>query len=201
MFPSHVSPWEQGTLLLVDESAVEGKLARLRADSGNTGRLTPVPPVENQRMLIAPIPSALEHEAVRLWRDCGLVRPWNDPDADLARALDGPSSTVLGAVADEQLLGTVMVGHDGHRGWVYYLAVQPDHRGNGLGRELMSAAESWLREQGVPKLQLMVRADNSAVIEFYKRLGYVDQQVAVLGRFFDKELQELRDQKSSERLR
>lgn len=88
-----------------------------------------------------------------------------------------------------------------HRGWVYYLAVQPDHRGNGLGRELMSAAESWLREQGVPKLQLMVRADNSAVIEFYKRLGYVDQQVAVLGRFFDEELQELRDQKSSDRLR
>lgn len=152
-------------------------------------------------MLIAPIPSALEPDAVRLWRDCGLVRPWNDPDADLARALGGPSSTVLGAVAGEQLRGTVMVGHDGHRGWVYYLAVQPDHRGNGLGRELMNAAESWLRGRGVPKLQLMVRADNRAVIEFYKQLGYVDQQVAVLGRFFDEGLQGLRDQRSSERLR
>ena len=152
-------------------------------------------------MLIAPIPPALEPEAVRLWRHCGLVRPWNDPDADLARALGGPSSTVLGAVAYEQLLGTVMVGHDGHRGWVYYLAVQPDHRGNGVGRELMSAAESWLGKQGAPKLQLMVRADNSAVIKFYKGLGYVDQQVTVLGRFFDEELQQLRDQRSSERLR
>lgn len=65
----------------------------------------------------------------------------------------------------------------------------------------MSAAESWLRDQGVPKLQLMVRTDNSAVIEFYQQLGYVDQQVTVLGRFFDEELQGLRDQKSSQRLR
>lgn len=150
-------------------------------------------------MLIAPLPSALRTEAVRLWRGCGLVRPWNDPDADLARALGGPSSTVLGAVADEQLLGAVMVGHDGHRGWVYYLAVRPEHRRHGVGRALMEAAESWLQGQGIPKLQLMVRADNTAVTEFYQRLGYVDQQVAVLGRFFDEGLQGLRDATASGR--
>lgn len=152
-------------------------------------------------MPIAPLPFELATAAVQLWRDCGLTRPWNDPDADLARALGGPSSTVLAAVKDGQLLGTVLVGHDGHRGWVYYLAVRPDSRGNGLGPELMSAAESWLHEQSVPKLQLMVRTENTAVIAFYKRLGYVDQQVAVLGRFFDEELQALREQKSSERPR
>lgn len=149
-------------------------------------------------MLMTRIPSELEHEAVQLWRDCGLTRPWNDPDADLARALEGPSSTVLAAVRDG-LLGTVMAGHDGHRGWVYYLAVHPDHREAGIGGDLMNAAESWLREQGIPKLQLMVRADNTAVIEFYERLGYVDQQVAVLGRFLDEEPQAIREQGSAQR--
>ncbi len=89
-----------------------------------------------------------------------------------------------------------MVGHDGHRGWVYYLAVSPDRRGMGLGRELMAAAESWIDQQGMPKLQLMVRADNGAVIEFYERLGYVDQRVVVLGRFLDEELQALRERES-----
>ncbi|QFG69034.1 GNAT family acetyltransferase [Ornithinimicrobium pratense] len=149
-------------------------------------------------MPIVPIPSDLEPEAAQLWRDCGLTRPWNDPDADLARALGGPSSTVLAAVADGELRGTVMVGHDGHRGWVYYLAVQPDHRGNGIGRELMRAAESWLHGRGIPKLQLMVRADNTVVIEFYERMGYVDQQVTVLGRFLDEDLQALREQNSAQ---
>lgn len=145
-------------------------------------------------MPIADLPVELDPDAVELWRDCGLTRPWNEPTADLARARGGPSSSVLAAVADGQLLGTVMVGHDGHRGWVYYLAVQRDHRGNGLGRELMNAAESWLHERGIPKLQLMVRADNVAIIKFYERLGYADQQVAVLGRFLDEDLQALRRQ-------
>lgn len=145
-------------------------------------------------LAVAPLPSDHRAAAVELWRTCGLTRPWNDPDADLARAEDGPSSTVLAAVEDGELLGTVMVGHDGHRGWVYYLAVQPRCRGRGLGRALMAAAESWLDGEGVPKVQLMVRADNGAVIEFYERLGYADQQVVVLGRFLDEELQALRTQ-------
>lgn len=98
---------------------------------------------------------------------------------------------------DKELLGTVMVGHDGHRGWVYYLAVQPGRRGMGLGRELMLAAESWLDQEGIPKLQLMVRGGNSEVIGFYERLGYVDQGVVVLGRFLDDELQALRERQSS----
>ena len=76
---------------------------------------------------------------------------------------EGPSSTVLALVDDADLLGTVMVGHDGHRGWVYYLAVSPDCRGQGLGRQLVAAAESWCRDRGVPRVQLMVRASNSSV--------------------------------------
>ena len=139
-------------------------------------------------MEVLPIPPEFETEAVCMWRECGLTRPWNDPAADLDRAMEGPSSAVLAAVDHQELLGTVMVGHDGHRGWVYYLAVRPDRRGLGIGRALMRAAESWLEERNVPKIQLMVRASNTEVIDFYERLGYVDQSVAVLGRFLDDEI-------------
>ncbi len=98
----------------------------------------------------------------------------------------GSTSTVLAALNDTgSLLGTAMVGHDGHRGWVYYLAVQPSHHRQGIARGLMSACEDWVRERGVPKIQLMVRHSNKDVIAFYTALGYVDGEVVVLGRFLD----------------
>lgn len=121
---------------------------------------------------------------VQLWHEVGLTRPWNDPLGDLDRALAGPSSTVLAARADGELVGTCMVGHDGHRAWVYYLATAPQRRGAGIGRALMSASEGWAKEQGMPKLQFMVRSDNTAVLDFYAHLGYEPQDVAVLGRRF-----------------
>lgn len=145
-------------------------------------------------MRTAPLPRHLADAAVLLWERCGLTRPWNDPRADLLRALDGPSSTVLAALDGEDLLGTVLVGHDGHRGWVYYLAVQPGRQGAGLGRSLMAAAEEWLAGQAVPKVQLMVRSENAAVLAFYEALGYADQDVVVLGRFLDEDLQRLREE-------
>ncbi len=129
--------------------------------------------------------------AVALWAACGLTRPWNDADADFRLALGGPSSTVLGVRAEParegrpELLGTVVVGGDGHRGWVYYLATHPDARGQGLGRQLMDAAEAWLRERGLPKIQFMVRRGNDGVIGFYEHLGYETQDVVVLGRRLD----------------
>ncbi len=130
--------------------------------------------------------------AVELWRDCDLTRPWNDPVADLERALDGPSSTVLAAVDGALLAGTAMVGHDGHRGWVYYLAVRPELRRQRIGGDLMAACERWLDDRDVPKVQLMVRAGNAPVVQFYQSLGYADQAVVVLGRFLDPELQAMR---------
>jgi ribosomal protein S18 acetylase RimI-like enzyme len=117
--------------------------------------------------------------AAALWHDVGLTRPWNPPILDLRRALDSSASTVLGGFDGERLVGTVMVGHDGHRGWVYYLAVDESQRGIGLGRELMTAAEHWLREQGAVKVQLMVRSTNEAVLGFYDRIGYEDADVQV----------------------
>jgi ribosomal protein S18 acetylase RimI-like enzyme len=82
---------------------------------------------------------------IALWQECGLTRPWNDPAADFALAVPGPASCVLVARDDGGLAGSVMTGFDGHRGWVYYLAVAPDRQRGGLGRALMAAAEAWLR--------------------------------------------------------
>jgi len=122
---------------------------------------------------------------ITLWEEAGLTRPWNPPATDLRRALDGSTSTVLGAFSDDRLVGTVMVGHDGHRGWVYYLAVTVTERGTGLGRRLMQAAEAWLVQRGAVKLQLMVRETNTAVIGFYDRLGFADADVRVLAKRLD----------------
>jgi len=123
---------------------------------------------------------------VALWRACGLTRPWNDPEADFALALDTPTSTVLVARGDA-IDGSIMVGFDGHRGWVYYLAVAPDRRRAGLGRALMAAAEDWLRDCGAPKIQLMVREDNAAALDFYQSLGLERQKVVTLGRFLERD--------------
>lgn len=137
-------------------------------------------------MPLEDLPAALASEAVTLWAETGLTRPWNDPVTDLQRAMDGLASTVL-CLTDEggSLLGTAMVGHDGHRGWVYYLAVQPHLQGQGLGRELMQACEEWLRVRDVPKLHLMVRHSNAGVRAFYEALGYTEVEVLVLGRRLD----------------
>jgi ribosomal protein S18 acetylase RimI-like enzyme len=118
-----------------------------------------------------------------LWAEAGLTRPWNDPAADFRRALEGTTSAVLGVRQGEELTGSVMVGHDGHRGWVYYLAVRTSRQRTGVGRELMKAAEQWLRERGAVKVQLMVRSDNDAAMAFYDRLGFEGNDVKVLSRW------------------
>ena len=122
--------------------------------------------------------------ATALWSEVGLTRPWNDPGADFDRAVAGPTSCVLGAF-DDGLAATSMVGHDGHRGWVYYLAVDPARRGSGVGRRMMREAERWLLERGAVKINLMVRHDNAAALGFYERLGYEDAEATVLARWLD----------------
>lgn len=122
-------------------------------------------------------------DLIRLWTDCDLVRAWNDPDADINRALENPSSTILLLAEGDQTVGSVMCGYDGHRGWVYYLAASREHRGAGVGRQLMAAAEDWLRDRGCPKIELMVRDTNMATLGFYDALGYERQPVEVLARW------------------
>lgn len=129
-----------------------------------------------------------EHDAssvVALWTETGLTRPWNDAAKDFQRAVDGPTSAVLGLEHDNELIGTAMVGHDGHRGWVYYVAVRESHRRLGIGSELMRAAEEWLREVGAVKVQLMVRSDNESALHFYGKVGYETSDVNVLSRWLE----------------
>lgn len=111
-------------------------------------------------------------QAIALWQAANLTRPWNDPRADAELALSTPSSTILAGRIGEVVVATVMVGFDGHRGAVYYLGVDPARRRKGYGAAMMRAAEAWLSARGAPKLNLMVRADNTQVRTFYERLGY-----------------------------
>ena len=118
-----------------------------------------------------------------LWERCGLTRPWNDPADDIALCRDSGHGAVLVGTAEQAIVATVMVGHDGHRGWVYYLAVDPARGRKGLGRRMMAAAEQWLVARGLPKLHLMVRAENEAVAAFYRKLGYIDGGTRVFERW------------------
>jgi ribosomal protein S18 acetylase RimI-like enzyme len=123
-----------------------------------------------------------EAAVVALWQQCDLIRPWNDPAKDIRRKLRGqPDWFLVGAVGGE-LVACVMVGYDGHRGWVNYLAVAPKVRRHGCGRQIMAEAERLLRQIGCPKINLQVRASNKSVLEFYQRLGFVIDDVVSLGK-------------------
>jgi ribosomal protein S18 acetylase RimI-like enzyme len=124
-------------------------------------------------------------EVIRLWRRAGLVREWNDPSGDIALARKERNSTILLGRREGVLVASVLVGHDGHRGWVYYVSVDPDHRSKGYGRDIMTAAENWLRGRGIAKLQLMVRGDNAKVHAFYESLGYYDQKRVTFAKWLD----------------
>jgi ribosomal protein S18 acetylase RimI-like enzyme len=136
-------------------------------------------------LTIAPIEDADIAAVIALWQRCGLTRPWNDPAADIALARKGANAAVLAGRDGGVIVATVLVGHDGHRGWVYYVAVDPDHRHKGYGAIVMAAAEDWLRERGIEKLQLMVRSDNSQVQTFYQSLGYLAQDRIVYAKWLD----------------
>jgi ribosomal protein S18 acetylase RimI-like enzyme len=122
---------------------------------------------------------------IALWQRCELTRPWNDPASDIALARRGDNAAVLVGRADGAIVASVMVGHDGHRGWVYYVAVDPDHRGRDYGRAIMAAAEDWLRARGVAKLMLIVRSDNTKVQAFYETLDYVEQDRILYAKWLD----------------
>lgn len=122
---------------------------------------------------------------IALWERCGLTRPWNDPHADIALARSVPNATVLVGRQDGEIAASVMVGHDGHRGAVYYVAVDPARQGTGLGRAIMEAAESWLRDKGIGKLNLLIRGENADAQSFYARLGYVVEPNIQMARRLD----------------
>ena len=128
-----------------------------------------------------------------LWEACGLTRPWNDPYRDIDRKLERDAGLLLvgeapanqpadGTTKAGKVIATVMAGYDGHRGWINYLAVDPDHQGEGHGRAMMKAAETRLLALGCPKVNLQVRTDNSDAVAFYEALGYSVDPVVSMGR-------------------
>ena len=134
---------------------------------------------------VGPATGADRAAVIALWQAAGLTRPWNDPGADFDLALGNPTSAVLIARKGESLVGSIMAGFDGHRGWVYYLATAPDRLKHGIGRALMAAAEDWLRQLGCPRVRLMVRHDHLDARGFYTAIGYDDQDVVTMGRTLD----------------
>lgn len=132
--------------------------------------------------VVRPFEDADEPAVVALWRAAGLTRPWNDPHRDIARKKLVQRDLFLVATDAVSIVGTAMAGYDGHRGWVYYLAVAPDRQGSGLGRQLMREAEARLLELGCPKVNVQIRAGNDVVTSFYDRLGYTPDGATGMGK-------------------
>ena len=125
---------------------------------------------------------------VALWEACELTRPWNDPASDIEFCVGSENSILMVGVAGDEpkIVATAMAGHNGHRGWIYYVAVAPELQEKGAGREMMLHAEAWLTQRGVPKAMLMIRETNRKVIGFYERLGYAVEERIVMARWLKK---------------
>jgi len=134
------------------------------------------------QVILRPYRPADAAAVIALWRACDLVRPWNDPQQDIARKLRVNPEWFLVAESAGAVVGTVMAGYEGHRGWINYLAVETGRQRGGLGRRLMIEAERLLRAAGCPKINLQVRRTNPGVIAFYERLGFVVDEAVSLGK-------------------
>ncbi|NVK35865.1 MAG: GNAT family acetyltransferase [Rhodobacteraceae bacterium] len=125
-------------------------------------------------------------DVIALWKECGLYRPWNDPDKDIDRKLGDEQGQFWilfeGEAGNEHPVGSIMIGYDGHRGSIYYLCVSPDCQGRGYGKILMREAEAFLLSKGCPKVNLMVRKGNEPVLSFYDKLGYGEDEAVPLGK-------------------
>jgi ribosomal protein S18 acetylase RimI-like enzyme len=119
---------------------------------------------------------------IQLWNDCGLVVPHNDPAKDIKRKLEVNPEWFLVGEVEKDIMASCMAGYDGHRGWIYYLAVLPQHQGNGFARQMMKKAEEILKAADCPKINLQVRATNQKVIKFYESIGFTNDEVISFGK-------------------
>ena len=136
---------------------------------------------------IRPFQPSDEAAVVQLWKECNLVVPWNDPLRDIRRKLRVQPALFLVGFVSGALAATVMAGYEGHRGWLNYLAVAPRFRRQGLGRKLVAESEARLRQMGCPKINIQIRAGNTAVIEFYNRIGFKADDVVSMGKRLESE--------------
>jgi ribosomal protein S18 acetylase RimI-like enzyme len=132
--------------------------------------------------VIRPFRLSDQRAVIDVWRACGLTHPNNDPHKDVARKLKVNPEMLLVCETDGKIVGTVMIGYEGHRGWINYLGVLPEYQGQGLGRALMARAETLLAQRGCPKINLQVRASNTKVIQFYEKIGFRMDEVVSMGK-------------------
>ena len=123
-----------------------------------------------------------EASVIALWERCGLIRPWNDPQRDIARKVRVQPELFLVGVLGPEVIASLMAGYEGHRGWINYLAVVPEQQLNGWGRRLVGEAERRLAALGCPKVNLQVRAENARALAFYRALGYEVEDTIALGK-------------------
>ena len=123
-----------------------------------------------------------EEQIINLWLECGLIVPWNNPKRDIERKMDEDPSLFLVGEIDRSIVCSCMAGYDGHRGWIYYLAVRRDYQRQGIALKIVTEAENRLLEIGCPKIDLMVRKNNKDAISFYHKIGYKDDPVVVLSK-------------------
>ncbi|CTQ53511.1 Acetyltransferase YpeA [Roseibium album] len=121
-------------------------------------------------------------QVIRLWDRCGLIRPWNDPNKDIDRKLTDKNGAFFVLLRGAVVIGAVMVSYDGHRGSIYYLAIDPDCQSRGLGKLLMDHCEAFLVDLGCPKINLFVRRGNEPVMKFYEKLGFEEDAAVPLGK-------------------
>ena len=132
--------------------------------------------------IIRPYRAEDEEHVIHLWMRCNLVVAWNNPQRDIERKLKANPELFLVGVSHEHLVATCMAGYEGHRGWINYLAVDPDYQRQGLAQKIMAAAEKKLQDLGCPKINLQVRSNNTGVIQFYERIGYSVDNVLSMGK-------------------
>jgi ribosomal protein S18 acetylase RimI-like enzyme len=138
-------------------------------------------------MIVRPFRPSDEEDVILAWRQCDLLRPWNDPHRDIARKMKVRPDLFLVGELDGRIIATVMAGYDGHRGWLYYLAVLPGHQRTGYGRAIVAEAERLLRIEGCPKVNLQVRTSNRDVIDFYRHIGFSSDEVLSMGKRLEKD--------------
>jgi ribosomal protein S18 acetylase RimI-like enzyme len=133
-------------------------------------------------MHIRPYHHTDKDSVIALWHACGLIRAWNDPDKDIQRKLQVQPDMFLIGVLEGSVIASVMAGYDGHRGWLNYLAVAPEHQRCGHAANIVAEAEHLLYAAGCPKINLQIRSSNQAVIDFYRRIGYSGDDVVSMGK-------------------
>jgi len=133
-------------------------------------------------MIITEYSPEYENDVIALWQKCELTKPWNNPKLDIERKMKVEPELFLVGLIDGKVIASAMGGYEGHRGWVYYLAVDPEYRRQGLGRRMMEALEEKLLTKGCPKINIQIRGNNTEAVAFYDKIGYKTDDVVSMGK-------------------